>query len=266
MMGRLENKVALIVGAGSVGPGWGNGKACAVLFAREGAKVFAVDINAESGEETRSIIEEEGGVCSAYQADAVKFKDVTDMMAACVAEYGGIDVLHNNVGGSVPGGVVDMPEDVWDANIDLNLKSAFLCCKYAIPAMLDGGGGSIVNISSVAGMRYLGRDMISYHASKGGLMEFTRAIALKYAARGLRANTVCPGLMNTPLVTARIADQYGDGDAAKMIAARDAICPSGKMGDAWDVAYASLYLASDEAKYVNGPELVVDGGLTARCA
>jgi len=142
-MGRLENKVALIVGAGSVGPGWGNGKACAVLFAREGAKVFAVDINAESGEETRSIIEEEGGVCSAYQADAVKFKDVTDMMAACVAEYGGIDVLHNNVGGSVPGGVVDMPEDVWDANIDLNLKSAFLCCKYAIPAMLDGGGGSI---------------------------------------------------------------------------------------------------------------------------
>jgi len=265
MSGRLEDKVALIVGAGSVGPGWGNGKACAVLFAREGAKVFAADINPDASEETGAIIEKEGGVCTTHQADAVNLEEVVSMVEACVDEYGGIDILHNNVGGSVPGGVVDMPEDVWDSNIDLNLKSAFLCCKFAVPAMLAGGGGSIVNISSIAGMRYLGRDMISYHASKGGLIEFTRAVALKYAGQGLRANIVCPGLMNTPLVTARIADQYGDGDAEKMIAARDAICPSGKMGDAWDVAYASLYLASDEAKYVNGTELVVDGGLTARC-
>ncbi|SVD71100.1 uncharacterized protein METZ01_LOCUS423954, partial [marine metagenome] len=131
---------------------------------------------------------------------------------------------------------------------------------------LEGGGGTIVNISSVAGMRYLDRDMIAYHAAKGGLMVFTRAIALKYARQGLRANTICPGLMNTPLVASRIASQYGDGDTKQMIAERDAMCPSGKMGDAWDVAYASLYLASDEAKYVNGTELVVDGGLTARCA
>lgn len=265
MTGRLEGKVALIVGAGSVGPGWGNGRACAVLFAREGANVFAVDIDSGACEETQSIVEKEGGVCITHQADAVKLKDVVSMVDACVAEYGGIDVLHNNVGGSVPGGVVDMPEDVWDANIDLNLKSAFLCCKFAVPAMLASGGGAIVNVSSVAGMRYLGRDMISYHASKGGLIEFTRAIALKYARQGLRANTVCPGLMNTPLVTTRIAGQYGDGDVAKMISARDAMCPTGKMGDAWDVAYASLYLASDEAKYVNGTELVIDGGLTARC-
>lgn len=265
MVGRLAGKVALIVGAGSIGPGWGNGKACAVLFAREGAKIFAVDINLDAAKETKSIIEAEGGVCSTYQADVVKLLDVADMVRACVAEYGGIDVLHNNVGGSAPGGVVDMSEEVWDENINLNLKSAFLCCKYAVPPMLSGGGGSIVNISSVAGMRYMGRDMIAYHAAKGGLIELSRAIALKYAAQGLRVNTVCPGLMNTPMVTSRIAFQYGDGDGEKMVADRNAMCPSGKMGDAWDVAYASLYLASDEAKYVNGTELVVDGGLTAKC-
>tara|TARA_B100001013_G_C24581469_1_gene430804 strand:- start:396 stop:1196 length:801 start_codon:yes stop_codon:yes gene_type:complete len=265
MTGRLEGKTALVVGAGSIGPGWGNGKASAVLFAREGARIFAVDINSDSVKETQSIIENEGGACSTCTADAVNSVDVERMVAACVSEYGRLDILQNNVGGSVPGGVVDMPEHVWDANIDLNLKSAFLCCKYAVPKMLEGGGGAIVNISSVAGMRYLDRDMIAYHAAKGGLMVFTRAIALKYARQGLRANTICPGLMNTPLVASRIASQYGDGDTEKMIAERDAMCPSGKMGDAWDVAYASLYLASEEAKYVNGTELVVDGGLTARC-
>ena len=266
MGGRLEGKVALIAGAGSVGPGWGNGKATAVLFAREGAKVFAIDIDSKAVDETRSLIESDGGICRTYTANVVDSKQVKTMLEACVSQYGCLDILYNNVGGSAPGGAVDMPESVWDANIDLNLKSAFLCCKYSIPEMLKGGRSSIVNVSSVAGMRYLGRDMIAYHSAKGGLMEFTRAIALKYAGRGLRANTICPGLMNTPLVTARIADQYGDGDAAKVIAERDSMCPSGKMGDAWDVAYAALYLASDEAKYVNGTELVVDGGLTARCA
>jgi NAD(P)-dependent dehydrogenase (short-subunit alcohol dehydrogenase family) len=263
---RLQGKIALVVGAGSVGTGWGNGKACAVLFAREGARVFAVDKNKSAADETKRIIRKEGGTCVSFEADAVRAESVRDMIDACVGEYGRIDTLQNNVGGSVPGGVVEMPEEVWDANIDHNLKSAFLSCKYAVPVMLRSGSGSIVNVSSIAGMRYhRDRDMVSYSAAKGGLMELTRAVALKYADKGLRANTVVPGLMNTPLVTERIAAQYGDGDTGRMIASRDALCPSGKMGDAWDVAYASLFLASDESKYVNGTELVVDGGLTAQC-
>ena len=263
---RLQGKVALVVGAGSVGTGWGNGKACAVLFAREGARVFAADKNKSAANETKRLIQDEGGSCEAFEADAVNAESVRDMVDACVSEYSCIDVLQNNVGGSVPGGVVEMDEEIWDANIDHNLKSAFLSCKYAVPVMLRSNAGAIVNVSSIAGMRYhRGRDMVSYSAAKGGLMELTRAVALKYADTGLRANTVVPGLMNTPLVTERIAAQYGDGDAERMIASRDAMCPSGKMGDAWDVAYASLFLASDESKYVNGTELVVDGGLTAQC-
>ena len=263
---RLQGKVALVVGAGSVGTGWGNGKACAVLFAREGARVFAADKNKSAANETKRLIQDEGGSCEAFEADAVNAESVREMVDTCVSEYGSIDVLQNNVGGSVPGGVVEMDEEIWDANIDHNLKSAFLSCKYAVPVMLRANAGSIVNVSSIAGMRYhRGRDMVSYSAAKGGLMELTRAVALKYADTGLRANTVVPGLMNTPLVTERIAAQYGDGDAERMIASRDAMCPSGKMGDAWDVAYASLFLASDESKYVNGTELVVDGGLTAQC-
>ena len=263
---RLQGKVALVVGAGSVGTGWGNGKACAVLFAREGARVFAADKNKSAANETKRLIQDEGGSCESFEADAVQAESVSDMVDACVSEYGSIDVLQNNVGGSVPGGVVEMEEEIWDANIDHNLKSAFLSCKYAIPVMLRSNTGAIVNVSSISGMRYhRGRDMVSYSAAKGGLMELTRAVALKYADTGLRANTVVPGLMNTPLVTERIAAQYGDGNAERMIASRDAMCPSGKMGDAWDVAYASLFLASDESKYVNGTELVVDGGLTAQC-
>ena len=265
-MNRLRGKVALVLGAGSVGTGWGNGKACAVLFAREGASVFAVDKRKSAADETKRLIEEEGGACVSFEADATEAESVSHMVDACAQEYGAIHILQNNVGGSVPGGVVEMPEEVWDANIEHNLKSAFLSCKYAVPVMLNSGTGSIVNVSSISGMRYhLGRDMVSYSAAKGGLMELTRAVALKYADKGLRANNVVPGLMNTPLVTERIASQYGDGDAKRMIASRDAMCPTGKMGDAWDVAYASLFLASDEAKYVNGTELVVDGGLTARC-
>ena len=263
---RLRGKVALILGAGSVGTGWGNGKACAVLFAREGARVFAVDKRKSAADETKRLIQEEGGVCQTFEADAVRAESVRKMVDACEKEYGDIHILQNNVGGSVPGGVVEMTEEVWEANINHNLKSAFLSCKYAVPVMLSSGSGSIVNVSSVSGMRYhRGRDMVSYSSAKGGLMEFTRAVALKYADKGLRANNVVPGLMNPPLVTERIASQYGDGDAKRMIASRDAMCPTGKMGDAWDVAYASLFLASDESKYVNGTELVVDGGLTARC-
>ncbi len=265
MPGRLADKVALVVGAGSVGEGWGNGKAAAVLFGREGARIFAADINPDAAAETSAIIEGEGGTVTAHQADATDTASVEAMVAACLEAYGRIDVLQQNVGGSEPGGPVEMDEAVWDANIDFNLKTAFLGLKHVLPVMARQGAGAIVNVSSVAGMRYFGRNMVSYQAAKAGLTQMTRVVALEYAARGIRCNSVAPGLMDTPLVRARVTHQFDAGDAEKTVAARHAMCPMGHMGDAWDVAYASLFLASDEAKYVTGAELVVDGGLTVRC-
>lgn len=265
MAGRLQDKVAIVTGAGSVGPGWGNGKAAAVLFAREGARIFAVDVNPDAAEETRAIIAGEGGVAVTHVADMTRAADVEAMVAACLDRFGRIDVLHNNVGGSAPGGPVEMDEAVWDAQFDFNLKSVYLACKFALPAMERQGAGAIVNVSSIAGLRYLGHDQVAYAASKAGLVQFTRAVGVKYAARGIRCNAVTPGLMHTPLVEARLARQYAGGDAASLIARRNAQVPMGRMGDAWDVAYAALFLASDEARYVTATELVVDGGLTATC-
>ena len=273
MSGRVEGKVALVMGAGSVGDidarddsieGWGNGKAAAVLYAREGAKVYAVDVRPEAVQDTKTIIDREGGSCIVDRADVTKSDQVKAVVDACVAAYGRIDILHNNAGGSAPGGPVEMSEEVWDANMDVNLKSVFLACKHVLPIMEKQGSGAIVNISSVAGLRVsAGRHMVSYHASKAGLIQFTRAVALQYASKGIRANCVLPGLMETPLVTTRVAHQFGGGDVQGTIDKRHAACPTGKMGDAWDVAYASLYLASDEAKYVTATQIIVDGGISA---
>ena len=266
MAGRVAGKVAVVVGAGSVGEGWGNGKAAAVLYAREGAKVVAVDIDLAAAEVTRGLIADEGGECLAVQADATKSADVSRMIDACIDTFGRVDILHNNVGGSEPGGPVEMPEEVWDANIDFNLKSVFLSCKYALPIMERQAAGAIVNISSVAGFTHYGSDLIAYRAAKSGLVQFTRGVALQYARKGIRANTIVPGLMDTPLVRHRVVGQYGGGDAEATIARRHAMCPMGHMGDAWDVAFAALYLASDEAKYVTAAEIFVDGGFRARSA
>ncbi len=264
MPGRLQDKVALVAGAGSVGPGWGNGKAVAVLFAREGAKVFAVDINREAALETSEIIRGEGGESESHAADVTKTDQVRSLVEACVSRFGRIDILQNNVGGSAPGGPVEMSEEEWDVQINYNLKGAFLTCKHVLPVMERQGSGAIVNVSSVAGIRYLGRNMAAYHTAKAGLIQFTRVTAMQYVKKGIRCNCVIPGLMNTPLIAHRIAEQYGSGDVDEMIRQRDSDCPMGKMGDAWDVAYASLYLASDEAKYVTATELIVDGGLSAK--
>ncbi|HEX9836557.1 MAG TPA: SDR family NAD(P)-dependent oxidoreductase [Alphaproteobacteria bacterium] len=265
MAGRLTDKVALVVGAGSVAPGWGNGKACAVLYAREGARVLAVDINLDAAEETVAIIAGEGGSARAHQGDATDPAAVQAMIAACLETYGRIDILHNNVGGSIPGGPVDIAPDDWDANLAYNLKTAYLACKYAIPVMERQGGGAIVNVSSIAGMRYVDRPLASYQAAKAGLVQFSRALGVQYAKQRVRCNCVVPGLMNTPLVTHRLVDKTDPARAAEVIARRDALVPMGHMGDAWDVAYAALYLASDEARYVTATEIVVDGGLTAQC-
>ncbi len=262
---RLKDKVAIVTGAGSIGPGWGNGKATAVLFAREGAKVFAVDINPEAVEETKAIIDAEGGICAIRATDVSKASDVEEMVDSCLDAYGRIDILHNNVGIIELGGCVEASEESWNRANDVNLKSVFLTCKYALPHMEAQGGGAIVNISSIASIRWLGVPYVSYAATKGGINQITKSIAIQYAKKNIRANAILPGFMNTPMVAAGLAEAYADGDVEKMIAIRDDLCPTGKMGDAWDVAYAALFLASDEAKYITGTELVVDGGLTCKC-
>ncbi|WP_349359924.1 SDR family oxidoreductase [Stappia sp.] len=266
MSGRLRDKVALVIGAGSVGPGWGNGKAAAVLFAREGAKVVCADINRAAAEETRDIISGEGGEAIAIGCDATRSGDVADAVAAAVDTYGGLTVLDNNVGIAEVGGVVDLPEETWDRVSAVNLKSVFLAMKHAIPAMEASGGGAIVNISSIASIRYTGVPYSTYYATKAAVNHLTSTTAVEVAARGIRVNAVLPGLMKTPMVehSAGLADVYSKGDVEEMWRKRDAQVPMGHMGDAWDVAHAALFLASDEARYITGHALVVDGGITLK--
>ncbi|MBM4339425.1 MAG: SDR family oxidoreductase [Deltaproteobacteria bacterium] len=263
---RLKNKVAIVTGAGSVGPGWGNGKATSVIFAREGAKVFATDLNLAAAEETKSIIDKEGGTCTVHKVDVSKADQVKAMVAHCLETYGRIDILHNNVGIVVVGGPVETSEETWDQVMAVNLKSMFLTCKYVLPQMEKQGGGVIINISSIAAIRYTGVPYITYYTTKAGILGFTQGIALQYAGKNIRANAILPGLMHTPMIVEPLKGAYAAGDVEKMIDIRNKQCPTGKMGDAWDVAEAALFLASDEAKYVTGAQLVVDGGITCKFA
>ena len=264
MSERMKGKVAIVIGAGSSGPGWGNGKAAAVLYAREGARIFAVDFRIEAAQETAAIIRSEGGECTAFRADVASSDDIREMAAACMATYGQIDVLHNNVGIVETGGPVETSEESWDRVIAVNQTSIFLTCKHVLPYMAARNAGAIVNIGSIAGLRWIGFPYLAYSAAKAALISMTSNIAVEYAAQGIRANCVLPGLMNTPLIREPLTKTYG-GNVDSMIAQRDKISPTGKMGDAWDTAYAALFLASDEARYVNGTSIIVDGGLTARC-
>ena len=268
MAGRLRDKVALVVGAGSVGPGWGNGKATAVLFAREGATVLCTDVNEDAANETVRIIATEGGVAQAVCVDVASHDDIRRMVSACTDACGRIDVLDYNVGLAHVGGVVELPEEEWDRLFAVNLKGCYLTMKHVIPIMEKEGGGSIINISSIAGIRYTGVPYTTYYATKAAMIHLTRTTAVQYAPQHIRINTVLPGLMKTPMVeqSVGLAAQYGRGDIEEMWKARNAQCPMVHMGDAWDVAYACLYLASDEAKYVTGIELVVDGGISLKCA
>ena len=263
---RLKGKVAIVVGAGSSGPGWGNGKATAVLFAREGAMVLCVDVNEAAAAETAAIIAGEGGEAMAFQADVTQSAQTEAMARRCLELWGGIDILHNNVGILEVGGPVEASEESWDRVMAANLKSMFLTCKAVLPVMEKAGYGVILNIGSVAGIRWLGVPYASYAASKGGVLQFTKSLALQYAGKGIRANVILPGLMDTPMIVEPLKDAYGEGGLAQMIEERGRQCPMGRMGDAWDVAYAAVFLASDEAKYITAAELLVDGGLTAKIA
>jgi NAD(P)-dependent dehydrogenase (short-subunit alcohol dehydrogenase family) len=265
-MDRLKGKIALVVGAGSIGPGWGNGKATAVTFAREGAIVFCVDRNAAAAEETVKIITGEGGKATAFTADVSGGADVEAMVGSCLKAYGRIDVLDNNVGIAEMGSVVEVTEASWDHVFAVNLKSAYLAMKHVIPVMVKQGGGSIINISSIASIRHLGVSYVSYATTKAAMNQMTRTTAVEFASKHVRVNAILPGLMKTPMVehSAGLAASYAEGDVEAMWRARDAQVPMGHMGEAWDVANAALFLASDESRYVTGIELVVDGGITCK--
>jgi NAD(P)-dependent dehydrogenase (short-subunit alcohol dehydrogenase family) len=255
---RLQDKVALVFGAGSSGPGWGNGKAVAVLFARQGAKVIAVDRNPDAAAETGRIIKDEGNSCEVREADVTSESAIAAIVADVLTRYGRIDVLHNNVGVAERADLLEMSEADWQRGIDINATSVFLTCRAVLPAMVEQGKGAIINVSSLASIQVNSYPYFAYYAAKSAINQFTRALAVHYANRGVRANAILPGVMNTPLIHQQISGHYADQDA--MIRARNAASPMGRMGDAWDVAYAALFLASDEAKYITGVCLPVDGG------
>jgi NAD(P)-dependent dehydrogenase (short-subunit alcohol dehydrogenase family) len=265
MSGRLQDKVALVTGAGCVGPGWGNGRATAVRFAQEGAKVFAVDKSGEAMKETVERVREAGGEIKTHECDVTDNASVVAMVEACMEAFGRIDILVNNVGGSAAGGPVEMAEGVFDAQLDYNLKSVFLTCKHVLPIMERQQGGAIVNLASTSGTRWTGSAQVGYATSKAGVIQFSRVTAVQYAAKGIRVNTIIPGQLHTPMVEARLAKQRTGGDIEALLKSRVRRIPLGFMGDGRDTAYAVLFLASDEARFITGTEIVVDGGMTARC-
>jgi NAD(P)-dependent dehydrogenase (short-subunit alcohol dehydrogenase family) len=262
---RLQDRVAIVTGAGSVGPGWGNGRAIAFRFAEEGARVWAVDRDAGRLTETLDRVRAIGGAIEAYECDVTDSTAVSEMVEACRKAWEHIDILVNNVGGSAPGGPVEMSEEAFDAQVAHNLKSAFLGCKHVLPLMERQHSGAIVNISSTSALRWTGAAQVAYAATKAGVIQLTRVIAVQYASQGIRANCVVPGQLHTPMVEARLAGQRSGGDVEALLRQRKARIPLGFMGDGTDTANAALFLASDEARFITGTEIVVDGGMTARC-
>jgi len=253
--------VAIVSGAGSVGPGWGNGRATTVRFAEEGAKVLAVDRDERALKET---VERAPGIAT-HICDVTDSAAVAAMVRACVERYGRVDILVNNVGGSAAGGPVEMSEEVWDRQVDFNLKSVFLGCKHVLPVMEKQGGGAIVNIASASGIRWSGSPQVAYAATKAAVIQLTRVVAVQYAPKGIRVNSVVPGQLHTPMVEVRLANQRMGGDVQALLASRQKRIPLGFAGDGRDTANAVLFLASDEARFITGAELVVDGGMTVRC-
>ncbi len=259
---KLDNKVAIVFGAGSSGAGWGNGKAAAVAYARAGAAVVAIDFDISRANETQSIIEQEGGECLALKADVAQVDEIKEVIAKTISTFGKIDILHNNVGIGDMKDPITLSESEWDKMMDTNLKSVFMICKNVLPIMIQQNYGVITNISSVASIKVHSADLIAYNVSKAGLNHLTSTLAVGYANKGIRANTILPGLMNTPMIFSvkEHVEQFENEE--EMIRARDAQSPTGKMGVAWDIANAAVFLASDEANYINGVMLPVDGGLS----
>jgi NAD(P)-dependent dehydrogenase (short-subunit alcohol dehydrogenase family) len=265
MTGRLQGKVAIVTGAGCVGPGWGNGRATCLRFAEEGAKIFAVDLKAETMAETLQRVRDAGGEVEPCLCDVTDAAAVEAMVAACIARFGRVDVLVNNVGGSAKGGPTDLDEAGWDRQMEFNLKTVFLTCRAVLPHMAAQGSGAVVNTASTSGLRYTGAPQVAYASAKAAIIQFSRVTAVEFAPRGVRVNTVVPGQLHTPMVESRLAGQRAGGDVDALLASRVKRIPLGWMGDGRDTANAALFLASDEARFITGTELVVDGGMSVRC-
>jgi len=251
MAGRLAGKVAVVTGAGSRGPGLGNGKATSILFAREGARVLCVDLAKERAEETVGLIRAEGGVAEAFAADVTRADDCDAMIAEALRRWSTFDVLHNNVGIESRTNLVDTTEAEWDQVMLVDLKSMFLASRTAAREMTKRGSGSIVCVSSVAGLRAVGRT--AYATAKAGVIGFVRSVAGQVGPQGVRINAIAPGMVWTPMV--------GDHDEA-MRERRRAASLLGTEGTGWDVGWAAVFLASDESRWITGQTLVVDAGLT----
>ena len=255
---RLEGKVAIVTGAGATGSGdfLGIGQAISILFAREGASVLLVDRDQKNAETTLATIKEEGLEAAVFVADVTNNSQCRDMVQAAVARYSKLSVLVNNVGISGPGSVTDVDEDFWDTVIDVNLKSVMLTSKHAIPQMIEAGGGSIINLSSIVGMRAgSGRPSHPYAASKGGIIGLSNSMAVHYGRNNVRVNCIAPGHVHSPMVARHTSKETLD--------LRRRAGPLGTEGTAWDVAWATLFLASDEARWISGATLPVDAGLLA---
>lgn len=261
----LKDKIALVIGVGQSGSeGWGIGAACAVTLAQQGAIIFGGNRTIASTARTKEAIESRGGTFDVFAMDATSSESVKKLVQACLAKHGRIDILLTNVGYSQPGCPATMEEDVWDAQMDVNLKSVYLACHHVLPVMeKQPNGGSVVCVSSIAGLRYIGKPQVAYNTAKAAIMQFVKATAVIYAPKGVRLNTVVPGLMETPY-TRSLAERYAvEGGYEAFKKTRDQQVPMGRMGDGWDVANAAAFLVSDDAKYITGQEIVVDGGITS---
>ena len=261
MADRLNGKVAIVFGAGCMEAGWTNGAATAVAYAREGAKIVAVDVNPEACARTAKAIREEGGEVLEVTADVTQAEQVKAAVDAGMAAFGTIDILHNNVALNSPGGPVELEEAMWDSIMAINVKSLFLACKYVIPIFQAKGGGVITNISSIAGVTYYGRPTIAYASSKAALNQFTRAVAAQHGPQNIRCNAVLPGSIDTPRSYKQLHTIW-KGDVEKMNRVRSQAVPLRRLGSPWDVANAAVFLASDEANYITGVVLAVDGGVS----
>ena len=265
MTGRLQDRVTIVTGAGSVGPGWGNGRAIAVYFAREGAKILAIDTDDEALATTVEQIRTEGGLVEPLHCDVTDESQIRAMVEHCLSRFERIDILVNNVGGSRAGGPVDLVEEDWQRQLDVNLTSVYLGCRHVIPVMEAQKSGVIINISSASGMRYTGAPQVGYAAAKAAVIQLSKVVAVQYAKSGIRVNTIVPGQLHTPMVEVRLAGQRAGGDVDALLAQRQRRIPIPFMGDGTDTAWAAVYLASDEARFVTATEIVVDGGMVARC-
>ncbi|WP_241081682.1 SDR family NAD(P)-dependent oxidoreductase [Achromobacter xylosoxidans] len=264
-VGRVAGKVALVVGAGCAGRGWGNGRAIAVRLAQEGATVIAVDRVAASLPETL----ERAGACrtriEAELCDAEDPSQVDELVANVLQRHGRIDILVNNVGGPIPGGPGALSDADWQKQLSLNLTTVFTTCHRVLPIMAGQGCGAVVNVSSTSAIRWTGAPQVGYAAAKAGVMQFGRVAGVEYARWGVRINTVLPGQLHTPLVDIYLAKQQTAGDIECLLNERRGRIPLPLDGDGRDTANAVLFLVSDEARFITGTELVVDGGMSARC-